>query len=92
MPIKVKLEINENGTIGVREREIVVLPGGREIDAGFHRTVIDVDDNPVTKLKHGDAAVLAKVQAAVSAFHTPAVVAARRAVLAAAEARGRLPA
>jgi hypothetical protein len=85
--IKAKIEINEDGTLNVRERELIELPDGRTIDAGFHRCVIDVDDDPATKLKHGDAAVLAKVTAAVAAFHTDEVKSARRAARAEAEAQ-----
>lgn len=81
--IKCRIEINEDGTIGVREREIVTLEDGRELDAGLHRCVIDVDDDPEAKLKHGDAAVLAKVQAVMQAVHTPEIVAERRAARAA---------
>ena len=85
--IKAKIEINEDGTIGVRERELIELPDGRVIDAGFHRTVIDVDDDPAAKLKHGDADVISRVQAVMGAVHTPDVAAERRAARAAAEAQ-----
>jgi len=85
--IQAKIEINEDGVISVREREIIELPDGRTIDAGFHRCVIDVDDDPAAKLKHGDAAVLAKVSAAVAAFHTDEVKTARRSARAEAEAQ-----
>ena len=76
--IKAKIEINEDGTIGVRERELIELPDGRVVDAGFHRCVIDVDDDPAAKLKHGDADVLSRVQAVMGAAHTPEVIQARR--------------
>jgi hypothetical protein len=60
--IKVKIEVNEDNSIGVREREIVTLPDGREIDAGFHRCVCAPGDDISTKpFKDKDTA--AEVQA-----------------------------
>lgn len=85
--IKCKIEINEDGTIGVRMRRIVEVDG-EQIDVGYHRALIDVDDDPETKLVHPAEGlvpdVLARVQAIIPIAHTPDVVNSRRAARAAA--------
>ena len=62
MPFTVKIEVNEDNSIGVRERELAELPDGRTADMGFHRCVCTQGDDIASK-PFKDPATAAKVQA-----------------------------